>query len=157
MPSKVPALIDWLVAAFTAIGASSDPPFVVYDGPVISDAADKLILWVGLEEPNSASPEVAATFNQARADMGGATRTEQPEIRCAVEAWGGTGDLATVRVQAFAILAAVENYVRSDNTMFGGNAQLANPGVTGGSLIQDNTQEGAVARVTFAIIFSSFT
>jgi hypothetical protein len=158
MPSKVPALIDWLTAAFTAspaLGAAT-PPVAVYDGPATTSANDKLLLWVGLQDPDNPGPDEAATFEQARSDLGYSTRDEMSVIRCTAEAWGGM-DARTVRVAAFAIVAAVETLVRSDTTNFGGNAALAAPGVTGGVLLQNNPAEGNVARVTFDVIFRSFT
>ena len=159
MASKVPALIDWLVNAFTiapTLGAAV-PPVAVYDGPVTTDAADKLILWVGLADPDTVPPQPAATFEQSRADMGSLTRDEVSVIRCAAEAWAGTDDMKTVRVAAFGIHAAADAIVRADTSQFGGNAALAAPGITGGELLQDNTQQGAVARVVFQITFRSFT
>ena len=159
MASKVPALIDYLVALFTnaaTLGAAT-PPVAVYDGPVTTASADKLILWVGLADPDSIPPQPGATFEQSRADMGSLTRDEVSVIRCAAEAWAGTDDLKTVRVAAFAIHAAADALVRADTSQFGGNAALAAPGITGGELLQDNTQQGAVARVVFQITFRSFT
>ena len=159
MASKVPALIDYLVAQFTAaptLGAAT-PPVAVYDGPVTTAAADKLILWVGLADPDTIPPQPAATFEQGRADMGRLTRNEVVVIRCAAEAWAGTDDLKTVRVAAFGIHAAVDAFVRGNADQFGANAAFPIPGVTGGELLQDNTQQGAVARVVFQITFRSFT
>ena len=160
MPSKVPALIDWLVGAFTnsaALGAAA-PPVAVYDGPATTSANDKLLLWVGLQDPDNPGPNEAATFEQARSDLGQSTRDELSIIRCTAEAWGGM-DVRTVRVAAFGIVAAVEAIVRAESGpgAFGGNAALAAPGVTGGVLLQNNPAEGNVARVTFDIILRSFT
>jgi hypothetical protein len=156
--SKVPALIDWLVTAFTAspaLGAAA-PPVAVYDGPATTSAGDKLLLWVGLQDPDNPGANEAATFEQARSDLGYSTRDEMSIIRCTAEAWGGM-DVRTVRVAAFGIVAAAEAIIRSDTTNFGGNAALAAPGVTGGVLLQGNPVEGMQARVTFDVIFRSFT
>jgi hypothetical protein len=160
MPSRVPALIDWLVTAFTAspaLGAAT-PPVAVYDGPVTTAAPAQLILWVGVQDPDSEGAAEAAVFEQARSDLGQAARDETSIIRCTAEAWPGTDDVRTARVAAFAITAAAETIIRADATNFGGNAALAAPGVTGGVLLQNNVQGvGAVARVTFDVIFRSFT
>jgi hypothetical protein len=159
MASKVPALIDYLVNAFTTaptLGAAT-PPVAVYDGPVTTDAGDKLILWVGLADPDSVPPQPGVTFEQSRADMGSLTRSEVSVIRCAAEAWSGLDDVRTARTAAFGIYAAADAIVRADTSQFGGNAALAAPGVTGVELLQDNPQEGAVARVVFQITFRSFT
>ena len=159
MTSKVPQLIDWLVAAFTAspnLGAAT-PPVAVYDGPVTTAANDKLLLWVGLQDPDNPGASEAATFEQSRGDMGLTGRDEISVIRCTAEAWSGLDDVRTARVAAFAISAAAEAVIRADATRFGGNAQ-AMPGVTGGVLLQNNVQgAGGVARVTFDVIFRSFT
>ena len=155
MPSKVPGLIDYLVTLFTAAGNTAATPFTVYDGPVPNALQAKNILWVGLTDPDSAAPDSAAVFQQAREDLGSATRGETSSIACVAEAWAGTDDLATVRHSAFAILAAVEAAVRAD-TFFGGNGQ-AMPGVTGAELIQNTTEAGAFARVRFQVQFRSFT
>jgi hypothetical protein len=158
--SKVPALIDYLVALFTAaptLGAAT-PPVAVYDGPATTAQNAKLVLWVGLADPDTIPPQPAATFEQSRADMGQLTRDEVSVIRCAAEAWtGDVNGLPDMRRAAFAIVAAVENIVRADTSQFGGNADLAAPGVTGGELLQDNPIEGPIARVVFQITFRSFT
>ena len=158
MPSKAPALIDWLVAAFTAAPAlgQATPPVAVYDGPVVTAAGDKLLLWVGLQDPDNEGIETAAAITQSRDDLGQATRTERSDIYCVAEAWAGTGDLATVRHAAAGILAAVETLIRADTTSFGGNGQ-ATPGLSAGDLLQNNTPEGAFARWPFTISFTSFT
>jgi hypothetical protein len=159
MTTKVPALIDWLVNAFTTaptLGAAV-PPVTVYDGPPTTGLDAPLKLYVGLQDPDNPGASEAATFEQARSDLGQMTRDEISIIRCAAEAWAGTDDMRTVRVAAFAISAAAETIIRSDTTQFGGNAALAGPGMTGGVLVQNNTQTGAVARVTFDVIFRSFT
>lgn len=159
MGSKVPALIDWLVAAFTnaaALGQAS-PPVTVYDGPPTTGLDAPLKLFVGVADPDSPGSAEAATFEQSRSDLGQLTRDETSIIRCTAEAWAGTDDARTVRVAAFGITAAAEAVIRADTTNFGGNAALAAPGVTGGVLLQDNTQAGAVARVTFDVMFRSFT
>ena len=90
MPSKVPGLIDYLVTLFTAAGNTAATPFTVYDGPVPNALQAKNILWVGLTDPDSTAPDSAATFQQAREDLGSATRGETSSIACVAEAWAGT-------------------------------------------------------------------
>ena len=43
--------------------------------------------------------------------------------------------------------------MQADTTQFGGNAQFPDPGITAGVLMQNNTQQGAVARLAFDLIF----
>jgi hypothetical protein len=155
MSSKVPALLDYLVTLFTTAGAAAAPPFVVYDGPVVTAAPAQLVLWVGLSDPDSTGPDSAATFTQARGDFGQLTRDETSAITCVAEAWSGTGDLATVRHSAFGVLAAAETAVRANlDQSFGGNGQPY-PGVTGAELLQNTTDAGAFARVRFQLQFRS--
>jgi hypothetical protein len=156
--TKAPALIDWLVNAFTTApthGAAT-PPVTIYDGPPTTALDAQLKLYVGLTDPDNQGIEVAATFRQSRADLGFATRTELPDINCCAEAWAGTDDLATVRHAVAAIVAAAETVIRSDTTNFGGLGQ-ATPGLASGDLLQNNTAQGAFARIPFVISFTSFT
>lgn len=157
MSSKIPALLDYLVTLFTAAGNAASPPFTVYDGPVTADGSAKLILWVGLTDPDSDAADSAATFNQARSDLSQG-RDETSAINCVAQAWsgiGGPGDFSVLRSQANALLAAVETAIRSDVTNFGGNGQ-AQPGVTGGEWTQNAVQgAGLFARVRFQIQFRS--
>ena len=61
----------------------------------------------------------------------------------------------TVRVAATGIVAAVETLMQADTTQFGGNILYPAPGVTGLALLQNNTQQGAVARVAFDLAFKA--
>ena len=159
MSSKVPPLIDYLVALFTndATLGQAVPPVTVFDGPPTTALDAPLKLYVGLTDPDADTAEPAAALTQARSDLGNLTRDELSEIHCVAEAWSGVDALQTMRVAAFGIVAAVETLVRADATKFGGNAALAAPGVTNGELLQNNTSTGAVARVTFSLMFKSFT
>ena len=155
MASKVPSLITYLVTLFTTAGNAANPQFAVYDGPVVNAAQAKLILWVGLSDPDSDGADSAATFQQGRADYGQLTRDETSSISCVADAWSGADDLPTVRASAFAILAAAETAIRSNlDQTFGGNGQPY-PGVTGAELLQNTTEAGAFARVRFQIQFRS--
>jgi hypothetical protein len=148
--SKLPAILDYLTATFTAastLGAAT-PPVAVYDGPVITQAPDQLILWVGMDDPDSDEAPTSAFSEQTWAGLGAQAKDEQFTVNCVAEAWGGETDIAAIRTAAFAIVAAVENLVRGD-VMLGGRVQFQ--GVTGLSLRQDQTTRGAVARVTFQI------
>jgi len=158
MTTKVPALIDWLIAAFTAAPTlgQATPPVTIYDWPPTTGLDAPLKLYVGLTDPDNQGIETAATFRQSRDDLGSATRTELPDIYCCAEAWSGTDDLATVRHAVAAIVAAAETVIRADTTNFGGLGQ-ATPGLAAGDLLQNNTAQGAFARIPFTISFTSFT
>jgi hypothetical protein len=154
--SRVPALIDYLVATFTAastLGAAT-PPVTVYDGPQTSLSPSPLVLWVGLDDPDTdqVAPSAAAA-EQEWAALGKLGRNEISTIHCVAEAWTGADDISGMRVAAFGIVAAVENIVRTDP--FSGLALFPDPGVTGLELRQNNTERGSQARVSFQIAFKS--
>jgi hypothetical protein len=151
--SAIPATIDYLVTTFAAstrLGAAVDP-VKVYDGPQVSEEFPKLILWIGLDDPDtSPGAPMAATSTQAWVGPGNRWRDELFDIMCVAEAWSGDTDVKTARVAAYAIVAAVEDLTRADANL-GGNVLFINPGVTGHTLRQNNTSKGAVAQVQFLI------
>lgn len=150
--SRVPAVIDYLVTAFTAattLGAAT-PPVAVYDGPVVTRAPEQLLLWVGLADPDSDGMEVGAESTQEWVGAGSLHRNEYITIPCAAESWSGGTDIRTERLAAFAIVAAAEDVLRRDPTL-GGLVLFVNPGATDLELSQNNTPNGAIARVAFKI------
>jgi hypothetical protein len=155
--SRVPALIDYLVTAFTAaptLGAAT-PPVSVFDGPPTTADPAPLALHVGMDDLFSDQAPTSATSDQIRQGLA-QKRQETVTVHCAAVAWAGTDDMRTVRQSAFAILAAAEDIIRLNNDGFGGNAGAALPGVSGIALQQNNTAQGAVAQVTFQVTFISF-
>jgi hypothetical protein len=158
MPSKAPALIDWLVNAFnsSALLGQANPPVTIFDGPPTTGLDAFLKLYVGLTDPDNDGIESAVTITQARDDLGSLTRTEVSEVHCCAEAWSGTDDMAAVRHAVAGITAAAETVIRADTTMFGGNGQ-ATPGLSAAELLQNNTSTGAIARIPFSVTFTSFT
>lgn len=160
MPTKLPVILSYLVSLFQGdptLGQAT-PPVTVYDGPPTTALDAPLKLYIGLTDPDNDAAEEAAIFDQARPDLGKAQRDETISIRCVAEAWSGSDDMATVRAAVFGITQATENLVRADGS-FGAlpGVILANPGVTGGTLLQNNTSTGAVAQVRFSINFRSIS
>ena len=155
--SRVPALIDYLVALFTGaatLGAAT-PPVTVYDGPPTTALDAFLKLYVGLSDPDNPGAEPAADFTQEWGGLGRLARNETIAIHCCAEAWSGTDPLQSTRVAVTGIVAAVEVLMQSDSTQFGGNVLFPAPGVAGGSLVQNNPDTGSIARVAFDLIFKS--
>jgi hypothetical protein len=150
--SRVPAVLSYLADTFTAAPTLGQavPPVRVYDGPAVTAEPATLILWVGLDDPDSDAAPLAATSERAWAGLGG--QQEAIVVYCAAEAWSGTDDIRPVRTAAYQIVAAVETLVRADATGFGGNGLTADPGVTASELRQNDTDRGAQARVVFSII-----
>ena len=153
--SRLPALIDYLVTLFTnaATLGQATPPVTVFDGPATTGLDAPLKLFVGLHDPDSSGAEEAGGFTQSWAALGRLGRDEMVTIHCCAEAWAGTDDLKTVRLAVTGIVAAVEVVMQADTTQFGGNALYPDPGITAGVLMQNNTQQGAVAREMFDLIF----
>lgn len=155
--SRVPALIDYLVALFTnaaTIGQAA-PPVTVFDGPVTTGLDPQLALWVGLPDPDNPAAETAADFTQEWAALGLLGRNEIITVHCCAQAWSGADDVRTVRLAVTGITAAVEALMQADATQFGGNVLYPAPGFTSGSLSQNNTDRGAIARIPFDLTFKS--
>lgn len=153
--SRVPALIDYLVAEFTAaatLGAAT-PPVTVYDGPPTTMLDAPLALHVGVDDGFSEGAPISAESQQAGTGLA-QKREEMVTIHCAAIAWAGTDDMKTVRAAAYGITAAVEDLVRADATLPAGVMQR--PGITGMTLQQNNTQQGAVAQVSFQLEYKTF-
>lgn len=155
--SRVPALIDYLVALFTnaATLGQATPPVTVFDGPPTTELDPLLALYVGLADPDNPAVQPAGDSVQSWGGLGRLARNETSTIHCCAQAWAGTDDLKTVRVSAYGIVAAVEVLMQSDTTQFGGNVLFPAPGIATGSLSQNNTQAGAIARVAFDLTFQS--
>jgi hypothetical protein len=155
--SRIPALLDYLVTLFTnsALLGAAVPPVTVYDGPPTTGLDDKLVLYVGLSDPDNAAAEPAADSAQDWGALGRLGRNETVTVHCCAEAWFGTDDMKTVRVAATGIVAAVEQVMQADTTQFGGNVLYPAPGITALALLQNNTDRGAMARVAFDLIFTS--
>lgn len=155
--SRVPALIDYLFNLFTSAATlgQATPPVTVYDGPATTALDAPLALWVGLTDPDSDAAQAAADFTQEWGAIGRLGRNETTAVHCCAQAWAGTDDLKTVRVAVTGIVAAVEVLMQSDSTQFGGNVLYPAPGLAAGSLVQNNTDRGAIARVPFDLIFRS--
>jgi len=153
--SRIPALIDYLVTLFTAAATlgQATPPVTVFDGPPATGLDAPLKLFVGLADPDNPGAEAAAESQQDWSALGRLGRDETVTIHCCAEAWAGTDDMKTVRAAATGIAAAVEQVMQADTTQFGGNVLYPAPGITSLALLQNNTQQGAVARVAFDLVF----
>lgn len=151
--SRVPAVLDYLVAAFAGsatLGAHPTAPVAVYDGPVLTEAPSQLTLWVGMDDPDSAEAPVAADSESQWAALGNLAQDETISVHCVAEAWSGDTDVRAVRLAAFGIVAAAESLLRADATL-GGTLPSGWCRVTGRQLRANNVEAGAVARVSFRV------
>jgi len=155
--SRVPPLIDYLVTLFQGSAAlgQATPPVTVLDGPATTELDPPLALWVGLPDPDNPAAETAADFTQAWAAIGRLGRDEIITIHCCAQAWSGADDVKTVRLAVTGITSAVETLMQADTTQFGGNVLFPAPGFASGSLTQNNTDRGAIARIPFDLTFRS--
>ncbi len=152
--SRVPAVIDYLVATFAAaatLGAAS-PPVAVYDGPAPADGSPTLVLWVGVSSPEATPPE-AATSQQAWKGQGRMSIDEDLAVFCCAMAWTGAeeGGFHTARLAAAGIVAAVEAIVHADASLGGNVAVPGNAQVTNTVWTQAATAQGPAVQVTFEI------
>lgn len=155
--SRIPALIDYLVTLFTGaatLGAAT-PPVTVFDGPPTTELDPGLALYVGLADPDDPAAEPAAESAQEWAGLGRLGRNETVTIHCCAQAWSGSDSIQAVRLSATGIVAAAEAACQADATGFGGNVLFPDPGVTGLALSQNNTPQGAIARVAFDLVFKA--
>lgn len=157
--SKLPDVIDFLVDLFTddaSLGASTTTPVAVYDGPVLTQAAAPLVLWVGLDDPavareNAGDEVVAATSEQDWTGLGARQRDETVTVNLCAEGWSGVTDVRTVRQQVVAVFIRVQDLIHADATLGG----LISPGyanVTGGELRQAQGSGALAVRWPFQII-----
>ncbi len=154
--SRVPYVMDYLVTLFanaSTLGQAT-PPVAVYDGPAVTGETPGLILWVGMDDPDSDTAPTSAHSDRAWGP-GLAGQSETLTVNCVAESWSGNDSVSAARASVYGIVTAVEALVRADTTQFGGNGMLANPGVTGSDLRQNDTQQGGQARVVFQVVLEA--
>src|SRR5260370_34132626 len=59
------------------------------------------------------------------------------------------------RSTLFPYTTLFRSLMQADTTQFGGNVLFPDPGLTAMALLQNNTSTGALARVTFDLVFKS--
>jgi hypothetical protein len=108
--SAFPAVVDALIA----LSAAAMPTVAVVEGINPSrDPGSFLMVNVDAGDVDGApSPRI----EQSRATMSGA-RNEQGVVVCAAESWNGDGNPKAARDAAFAVVAGVENLLRSTPTL----------------------------------------
>lgn len=148
--SVIPSVIDALVTAAT----TALPTTRVYDGfGVTDDPGD--FLMVGVVDPDSGNDATAATSQQSWATTTGGARDEMGDVTCVALSWNGNGDAKAARNAAFATCNALQLAIRPT----GQAGNLGVPGVLWLSygestqLLQDQNENGAVAKVIFTVYF----
>lgn len=147
--SVVPALIDAMVSTFTSAITGA----TVYDGTGTSDDPGDYLM-IGVDDPDSPSPAVSADVQQQWANVNYLARDEVGEITCAALSWNGDGNTKAARDAVYAILAAVENALRSNPSLGLANLLWTSFG-TSQQLTQLQSDSGAMALVIFRVHFEA--
>jgi hypothetical protein len=147
--SSVPAAIAALAAAFTAAPGLAGTE--VRDGPQLratSVTEGVAVAYAG------AQGQSAVTGSTVPEGLGTGPDRERYAIMCTAEVLDGTGDVAAARNRAYQLHAACGAAIALDHTL-GGKVLRAVPGM--GSLTQQQTTRGALARVVFPVTVDAYT
>jgi hypothetical protein len=154
--SRIPAAVDALVVACAAsIGATTnvvDGPPLAWDAialPVGAVSEDRF-LFVGARPDDEVPIEGDQDFNAA----GAVSRDETFTIYCTAYVFGGDQAMKTRRDDAFSIVAAVEQAIRTDPSLAGAVLYSRMSGVQ--SAIPRQTEDGTDMTVVFAVACRSY-
>jgi hypothetical protein len=143
--STVPVAIDRLVAMATLALPGTD----IIDGqPIVTEGDFVAIAFTGI--PGEEAVEATQTTEQ----MGARPDREIYDVTCLSSSWSGGGDPKAVRDQAYALVDAFANALKSDRTL-GGLAMRARLSTV--ALAQEQTEMGALATVRFIVRVDAFT
>ena len=149
--SSVPAALAGLVAAFRTSTGLGLAGVAVRDGPALT--ADPALEAVAVGYTGDQNQDVV-TGTASPEGMGGGQDRERYAVTCTIEVLDADGDIAAARVRAYQLHAACGTAVGADRKL-GGAVLLASVGI--GSLRQQQTTGGALARVSFAVNCEAYT
>jgi hypothetical protein len=151
--SSVPGAIAGILAAFsgsTGLGQAS-PPVPVRDGPQLTAAPALEAVAVGYTGDQNEDVVTGAASPEGMAVL---PDRERYAITCAIEVVDPDGSITAARARAYQIHAACGQALAVDHTL--GKAVLrASLGI--GSLQQQQTANGPLARVVFPVNIDAFT
>jgi hypothetical protein len=147
--SSVPAAITALLATFTAAPALAGTE--VRDGPQLRATSVTEGVAVGYA---GAQGQAAVTGTSTPEGLGTGPDRERYAITCTAEVVDTGGDIAAARNRAYALHAACGAAIAVDHTL-GGKVLRAVPGM--GSLTQQQSTRGALARVVFPVTVDAYT
>lgn len=150
MGSRVPEVIETLVALATA-----DPGLDgvrVADGPEVTGDTDLEWLVIGFDGDPAGDFEAAQTVG-GWSDLSGG-REEEFQITVAVIVTRGDTDIVAARRRAYEIAARVETWLRTSPNLGLRSLEAA---VGGTRLVQDQTDQGAQARLLLSVAGRCFT
>lgn len=148
MASQWPVVHARLVALLPSLPGWSGVK--VFDGPSVSGGAPTSFVTVGFAELE----ESAGTFSTERAGNGFQV-IETGSVRCELVSYSGATGLAPVRAKAFALLDALEQEIRRDQTLG------VLPPASTTSLVVDvlpaQSTAGAAQRLAFSVEYLTTT
>lgn len=147
--SQLPAALDALVTVFT--NADGLTGVTVRDGASASQARVTEVVSVGY---TGAEDDAAAEATLVTEGLGGSPDREQLTIRCVAAALIGTADQAAARRRAYEIFQAAAAAVAANRTL---NGTVMRAMVGSHSLVQDQTDQGAQAAITFTVECDAYT
>ncbi|REE62125.1 hypothetical protein BX257_4738 [Streptomyces sp. 3212.3] len=150
MGSRVPEVIEALVAL-----GKADPELegvVVADGPEVTDTSAPEWLVVGFDGDPNGDFEAAQTVG-GWSDLG-TGREEEFQITVAAIAHRGDTDAVAARQRAYEIAARVEVWLRTQPNLGLASLEAA---IGGTRLVQDQTEDGASARLLLSVAGRAFT
>jgi hypothetical protein len=147
--SSVPAAVTALVTAFRASAGLAG--VLVLDGPGLNATAGVEGIAVGWSgDPNAA----AVTGTAAPEGMGAGGDREQYTVACTIMVIDPGGDITAARTRAYQLHAACGAAIAADHTL-AGVVLRASLGI--GSLTQQQTTGGALARIVFPVNTDAYT
>lgn len=120
LTSRIPAVIDGVVAAMRSLPGYRDPEATttgvpVYDGPMVGVSGDRESTWVCIGWSGTPdTEETSGTAQQTIATLGNRIREETGQITVRVVSQSGDTDSKGRRDAAFTVLGDLEDAVRDD-------------------------------------------
>lgn len=154
LPYVIDALVDGLRAltGYRAPDEASGTP--VFDGPEYAITGDMPVTWVAVGwsgDPDA--PQTGADGGQVIASLGNRSREETGLVRMRVVSQAGDRDMKARRDAAFAVMADVENLVRTDPLIGLDPVWMREAEIGDRYTIQQEFAEGPVCIVDFAVTY----
>ena len=149
--SSVPAAIAAIVTAFKTSAALGLAGVPVRDGPQLVSATDQEAVAVGYVGDQNEDVVTGAASPEGLAVL---PDRERYAVMCAAEVLDVGSDITAARTRAYALHAACGAAIAADHTL-GKVVLRASLGI--GSLQQQQTGGGALARVVFPVNIDAYT
>ena len=151
MASRVPELIDALVAACRAAPALAD--VAVADGPELSESNPAEWLMIGFDGDPDSNFQAAQSVG-GWASLVNSDREEQLQVTCAVFASRGDTDVRAARARAYEIAGVLEQLLRADPSVGLPSLEVA---IEATQLAQPQMELGVQAQLVLTVAGRAFT